>query len=52
MVTATWAMSLELADALHPKGLASLTLQLASQLDPHGVPESLFLSNTVRRYLR
>ena len=51
-VAATWAVSMELADELRPKGLALPTLQIAAQLDPSGIPQSLFSNATVLKYLR
>lgn len=41
-VAATWSLSLEYADQLRPVGLAMPLLQLASHLDPHGIPASVF----------
>ncbi|MGW7605271.1 NB-ARC domain-containing protein [Streptomyces antimycoticus] len=36
---ATWSLSLDRADALRPAGLARPMLELASMLDPSGVPD-------------
>lgn len=38
-VAATWALSIDLADRLHPPGLARPMLHLLSLLDPNGIPE-------------
>ncbi|MBB6033237.1 tetratricopeptide repeat protein [Phytomonospora endophytica] len=39
---ATWSLSIEAADAIEPVGEASRALELASLLDPHGIPLELF----------
>ncbi|MBB4966463.1 tetratricopeptide repeat protein [Saccharothrix violaceirubra] len=41
-VAATWSLSIDLADGLPPRGLARPVLDLASLLDPAGVPVSVF----------
>ena len=50
-VAVTWSLSIDLADTLHPPGLARSTLDLLSLLDPHGVPEELFATAGVATYL-
>ncbi|WP_052360486.1 NB-ARC domain-containing protein [Kutzneria albida] len=41
-VAATWSLSIEQANQLHPAGVARPLLQLASVLDPNGIPTDLF----------
>lgn len=50
-VAATWSLSIELADQLTPVGLARPVLELASLLDPNGIPASVFTSKAVLDYL-
>jgi hypothetical protein len=50
-VTATWSLSLERADQLHPRGLARPMLQLTCMLDPNGIPETVLTSAPAREYL-
>ncbi|MEU9484183.1 NB-ARC domain-containing protein [Streptomyces decoyicus] len=38
IIAATWSLSVEHADALRPQGLARRMLELASVLDPNGIP--------------
>ncbi|AOS61978.1 tetratricopeptide repeat protein [Actinoalloteichus hymeniacidonis] len=38
----TWSLSIELADQLEPAGLARPLLELASVLDPNGIPAAVF----------
>jgi len=50
-VAATWALSVERADGLHPAGLARPMLHLLSILDPNGIPDSVLTSEPARAYL-
>jgi hypothetical protein len=50
-VAATWALSVEAADALEPAGLARPVLELASLLDPAGIPAPLFTTTTLTDHL-
>ncbi|MGW7210567.1 FxSxx-COOH system tetratricopeptide repeat protein, partial [Streptomyces sp. NPDC054837] len=50
-VAATWALSIERADALRPVGLARPLLQLASFLDGNGVPDAVLVSAPARAYV-
>ncbi|MFE2534706.1 SAV_2336 N-terminal domain-related protein, partial [Streptomyces sp. NPDC059371] len=43
-LAATWSLSLERADVLRPAGLARPMLQLASFLDPNGIPIQVLIS--------
>ncbi|MFI0981048.1 tetratricopeptide repeat protein [Streptomyces sp. NPDC021093] len=43
-LTATWSLSVEHADRLRPTGLARPMLQLASLLDPNGIPTAVLTS--------
>jgi hypothetical protein len=47
----TWLASVDAADRLSPRGLASRLLRLASLLDPNGTPADLFTTPTVLQYL-
>ncbi|MEU7477515.1 hypothetical protein AB0A63_16110 [Lentzea sp. NPDC042327] len=40
-VAVTWSLAVELANSLTPQGLAEPLLQLASLLDPHGIPTTV-----------
>jgi hypothetical protein len=51
-VVATWDLSVELADSLHPRGLARPLLGLLSLLDSHGVPRALAGTAAVTGHLR
>ena len=51
-VAATWALSIDLADRLHPPGLARPTLHLLSLLDPNGIPESVLTTAASLDHLR
>ncbi|MFI9388955.1 tetratricopeptide repeat protein [Kutzneria sp. NPDC052558] len=44
-VAATWSLSIERANQLMPPGLARPTLELASVLDPNGIPMSMFIDH-------
>ncbi|MGO1054908.1 tetratricopeptide repeat protein [Crossiella sp. CA198] len=50
-VARTWALSVQLANDLNPAGLAKPLLELASVLDPNGIPGNVFVSEAVREYL-
>jgi hypothetical protein len=50
-VAATWSMSVELADAMRPVGLARPLLELASVLDPNGVPLAVLTAPAARAHL-
>ncbi|MFI6642590.1 tetratricopeptide repeat protein [Streptomyces sp. NPDC050504] len=43
-VTAAWSLSVELADRTRPRNLAGPMLQLASVLDPNGIPAHVLTS--------
>jgi hypothetical protein len=50
-VATTWSLSVEAADQAAPRGTARPLLELASMLDPHGIPEALFATAAARGYL-
>nr|WP_146060503.1 NB-ARC domain-containing protein [Amycolatopsis sp. CA-128772] len=50
-VATTWSMSIELADSLEPAGLARPLLEIASLLDPNGIPLAVFTTDTVAAVL-
>ena len=50
-VAAAWALSIELADQLHPTGLARPLIALAALLDSNGIPDTLFITEEVVGYL-
>ena len=50
-VATTWLASVEAADRLSPRGLASRLLRLAALLDPNGIPADLFTTPAVLQYL-
>lgn len=50
-VATTWSMSIELADSLEPVGLARPLLEIASLLDPNGIPLSVFTTDAVAELL-
>jgi hypothetical protein len=50
-LAATWSLSIEQADRLRPAGLARPVLELASMLDPNGIPQSVLTSPPARAYL-
>ncbi|MEU8038923.1 tetratricopeptide repeat protein [Streptosporangium sp. NPDC049078] len=52
IVTATWSLSIEQADLLPPTGLARPVLQLASMLDPNGIPEAVITSHAALDYIK
>ncbi|WP_326560211.1 FxSxx-COOH system tetratricopeptide repeat protein [Micromonospora sp. NBC_01796] len=51
-VAATWALSVELADRLHPPGLARAMLHLLSLLDPNGIPAAVLTTEVALDHLR
>ncbi|MFK3984489.1 tetratricopeptide repeat protein [Micromonospora sp. NPDC050397] len=48
---ATWALSIDAADASPPRGLSRPLLDVAALLDPNGIPVALFTTADVRDYL-
>ncbi|WJY43218.1 tetratricopeptide repeat protein (plasmid) [Streptomyces sp. P9-2B-2] len=50
-VAASWSLSTEHADRLRPRGLARPLLQLASMLDPNGIPATVLTSPPALAYL-
>jgi tetratricopeptide (TPR) repeat protein len=50
-LAATWSLSVEHADRLRPEGLARPMLELASMLDPNGIPGTVLTSLPARAYL-
>ena len=50
-VSATWSLSVELADQLDPAGLARPMLTLTALLDPNGIPAAVLTAPTVLAYL-
>ena len=50
-LAATWSLSIEQADRLRPAGLARPMLELASMLDPNGIPQAVLTSPPARAYL-
>lgn len=51
IVASTWSLSIEQADHARPPGLARPLLQLASLLDPNGIPDSVLTSKPSLDYL-
>lgn len=51
VLAATWSLSIEQAGRLRPAGLARPMLELASMLDPNGIPQSVLTSPPARAYL-
>ncbi|WP_069766903.1 tetratricopeptide repeat protein [Streptomyces sp. LUP30] len=51
IVTATWELSIDQADAARPAGLARPVLQLISLLDPAGIPQAVLSSPPALDYL-
>jgi hypothetical protein len=49
-VAATWSLSIDLADAYEPRGLATMLLQVTSLLDPAGISAELFTTESIRNY--
>lgn len=50
-VATTWTISMDAADALRPAGLARPLLEIASMLDPNGIPDTVFVTAACRRDL-
>ncbi|MCU7820246.1 tetratricopeptide repeat protein, partial [Kitasatospora sp. DSM 101779] len=50
-VAAAWSLSVERANRLRPPGLARTMLELASLLDPNGIPVAVLTSEPVLAYL-
>ena len=50
-VATTWSLSVEQADRLEPRGVAGRLLEVASMLDPNGIPTDLFASPAITRLL-
>jgi hypothetical protein len=48
---AAWAISIDHADTLRPRGLARPLLQLAAFLDPNGIPQAVLMSQPVLDHL-
>uniref|UniRef100_UPI003F49117B tetratricopeptide repeat protein n=1 Tax=Streptomyces chartreusis TaxID=1969 RepID=UPI003F49117B len=47
IIAATWSLSIERANALRPRGLARPVLELASVLDPNGIPTEVLTAPPV-----
>ncbi|MEV0701076.1 tetratricopeptide repeat protein [Saccharopolyspora sp. NPDC050389] len=50
-VAATWSLSIDAANQLSPAGLARPLLELASILDPNGIPPGVFTAPPVLQHL-
>jgi tetratricopeptide (TPR) repeat protein len=50
-VAATWSLSTEFADSLHPAGMAGRALAFISVLGPHGIPGALLTSQAASAYI-
>ncbi|NUH42913.1 tetratricopeptide repeat protein [Streptomyces samsunensis] len=50
-LSAVWSLSMDRADALRPTGLARPMLQLASMLDPSGIPHTVLTSPPALHFL-
>ncbi|MEU4834102.1 FxSxx-COOH system tetratricopeptide repeat protein [Streptosporangium sp. NPDC023615] len=51
IVAAAWALSIDRADRARPSGLARPLLQVASLLDPNGIPQAILTSTPVLAHL-
>jgi hypothetical protein len=51
VVSLTWALSIELADELEPRGVARPLLELAALLSANGIPRNLFSTYAALAYL-
>ncbi|MEU4562924.1 hypothetical protein AB0F72_31475 [Actinoplanes sp. NPDC023936] len=51
-VAATWALSIDAADRLPPRGVARSLIAVAALLDPNGIPAGLFTAEAMIRYVR
>lgn len=49
-IDVTWSLSIEVADRLRPTGLARPIIQMASILDPNGIPMAVFGSQAACRH--
>ncbi|WP_201788865.1 FxSxx-COOH system tetratricopeptide repeat protein [Amycolatopsis orientalis] len=50
-VAATWSLSIDAADQLDPAGLARPIMELASLLDPAGIPTIVFTTDAITHHL-
>ncbi|MDX3187771.1 FxSxx-COOH system tetratricopeptide repeat protein [Streptomyces sp. MN03-5084-2B] len=50
-VAATWSLSIDAADQLDPAGLARPVMELASLLDPAGIPTIVFITDAITHHL-
>ncbi|MFE0175315.1 tetratricopeptide repeat protein [Streptomyces sp. NPDC059002] len=50
-VAATWSLSLDRADRMRPRGLASPMFELIALLDPSGIPAAVLTGEAARSYL-
>jgi hypothetical protein len=50
-VATTWALSIDAANRMRPRGLARPLLELAAALDPNGIPDAVFATDAARDYL-
>lgn len=50
-VAATWSLSIQKANTLAPVGLARPLLEIASLLDPTGIPDTIFTTDAITTYL-
>ncbi len=50
-VATTWALSIDAANACTPAGFARPLLDVASVLDPNGIPEAVFVTDAARGYV-
>ncbi|MEV7195308.1 tetratricopeptide repeat protein [Streptomyces sp. NPDC093510] len=50
-LAATWSLSVDRADRMRPRGLASPLLVLIALLDPSGIPAAVLTGGEARRYL-
>jgi hypothetical protein len=51
-VVAVWSLSIERADRVRPIGLAQSILQIASFLDPNGIPDAVLTSESILAFLK
>ncbi|MEU4409764.1 tetratricopeptide repeat protein, partial [Streptosporangium sp. NPDC023963] len=51
IVTKTWVLSIDRADAARPAGIARPLLELLSVLDPNGIPDAVLTSRPVLAHL-
>jgi hypothetical protein len=50
-IASTWSLSIKRANGIAPKGVARPLLEIASALDPAGIPAGLFMTDAVINYL-